>query len=148
MGGSRAFFARRGAALRSHLAARFGTLSAHVGAPGHLLVTPGHTLAVLSTRFADFGAEAAGALVKGRSADHEVGTGQADLGAIRQQALVIGRGMLAAHPEAVDRCLQAGPVAIKAVLNALLHVHGEVPHVVDAFQTSAISRPFRSRDYL
>jgi hypothetical protein len=130
------------------LAAGFGTLSAHVGAPGHVLVAPGHARAVLGTRFANFGADAAGALMEGRVPDHEIGAGQANLGAICQQPLVVGRGVLAAHPEVVNRRLQAGPMAIKAVLNALLHIHGGVSHVVDAFQTSAISRPFRSRDYL
>jgi hypothetical protein len=61
---------------------------------------------------------------------------------------MVGRGMLAAHPEAMNRRLQAGPVTIKAVLNALLHVHTEGPHVVDAFQTSAISGSSRLQDHL
>lgn len=143
-----AFSTRRKAALRCHLAAGFGTSSAHVGTLDHVLVTPGHAFAVPGTRFADFGADAAGALVEGRLPDHEVGTHQADLGTIRQQALVVGRGMLAAHPEAMKRCLQAASVTIKAVLNALSHVHARSPHVVDASQTSATSQSFRLQDHL
>jgi hypothetical protein len=146
--GQGSFFTRRRAALRGHLAAGFGTLSAHVGAPGHLLVTPGHALTVLGTCFANFGADAAGALVKGRSPNHEVSTGHADLSTICQQALVVDRGMLAAYPEAVDRRFQTGPVAIKTVLNALLHVHNRGPRVVDAPQTSSITPAFPEPGHL
>jgi hypothetical protein len=141
-------FAFRATTLCGHLAAGFGALTAHVGAPGHVLVTAAHAFTFLGACLADFGADAAGALVKGRSPNHEVSTGHADLSTICQQALVVDCGMVAAHPEAVDRRFQTGLVAIKTVLNALLHVHNRGPRVVDAPQTSSITPAFPEPGHL
>ena len=60
-------FAFRATTLCGHLATGFGALTAHVGAPGHVLVTAAHALTFLGACLADFGADAAGAMVKGRS---------------------------------------------------------------------------------
>jgi hypothetical protein len=113
-----------------HLPAGFGAFAAHLGALRHFLVASGHALAILGARLADLGAYGAGALVEVRPTDHEVGAGSADLGAVRQQALVVHRGVLTPHLKAVKGGLQTGLMAIDTVLYALLNVHDEAPHDV------------------
>jgi hypothetical protein len=113
-----------------HLAAGFGAFAAHLGALHHFLVASGHALAILDARLADLGAYGAGALVEVRPADHEVGAGGTDLGAVRQQALMVHRRVLTSHLDAVDGGFQAGLMAIDTVLYALLNVHDEAPHDV------------------
>jgi hypothetical protein len=113
-----------------HLAAGFGAFAAHVGALRHFLIASGHALAILGARLADLRAYGAGALVEVRPADHEVGAGGTDLGAVRQQALVVYRSVLTPHLKAVKGGFQADLMAIDTVLYALLNVHDGAPHDV------------------
>jgi hypothetical protein len=79
-------------------------------------------LAVLSAQLADLGADAAGAGVQVRAAQHEVGAGGADLNAVQHQADVVRRRVRTALLQAVGHGLQADGVAVLAVVDALAHL--------------------------
>lgn len=56
-----------------------------------------------------------------RAAQHKVGAGLADLGAVKEQPDMVWLGMCSALLEAIGHGLQANPMAIQAVLDTLLH---------------------------
>src|SRR4051812_29586683 len=72
-------------ALRRHPFARLLAAATLLCALLHHLVIPAHALAVFGTGTADIGADAAGEVVPLGLAEHKVGTGLADVGAIEQQ---------------------------------------------------------------
>ena len=61
-----------------------------------------------------------------RTAQHEIGGGDADLGAVLHQPDVVGSGMLTAFVQAMRNGREANGVAVKAVGDAVLHgCHGD-----------------------
>src|SRR6266545_4498096 len=74
----------------------------------------------LGAALTDLGADAAGARVEIRAAQHKVRARLADLGAVEQQPDVRGLGVLAALLQAVGNGSHADAVAVQALLNALL----------------------------
>jgi len=104
-----------------HVVTRISAALAGVGTEAHLVVV-GEALTGRLALLADLGAGGAGIGMQIGSAEHEIGAGLADFGAIHQQADVSGFAHLAALREAVGHGQHADALAIAAVLNALLHV--------------------------
>ena len=108
-----------------HFAATLGASPAGLGAKHHGLVV-GETRAVLGAHLADAGTNTAGHLMHRRTAQHEIGGGDADLGAVLHQPDVVGSGMLTAFVQAMRNGREANGVAVKAVGDAVLHgCHGD-----------------------
>jgi hypothetical protein len=113
---------------RGHLAAGLGAAAAGVGALFHHRVVAGDPFAVFGARVAEDGAGAAGVPVVRRHPQHEVGGGGAYLGAVDQQANVLGRRVWSAEFETVGGHLGTDGVTLGTVLDALLHVGGGMLH--------------------
>jgi hypothetical protein len=63
------------------------------------------------------------------TAQHKIGAGRADLSAVEHEAQVIGSNVGAAHFQAMSRChAQTGGVARLTILDALLHLSGQMIH--------------------
>jgi len=107
---------------RGHLTAALGAAPAGFGAGQHVRIAACHLLALRRTALAGLGADAAGAGVQRRAAQHEVRAGLAGLGAIEQRGDVLDRGVLAAHAETVVHRRRADAVAAQARLNTALHL--------------------------
>jgi len=105
-----------------HLAARFRAAAAGLGAAAHLGVGVGHLLAIVGAALANLGAHAACQRVLVGTADHEIGAGAADLGAIGEQANVIPLRVPAALSQAMLDGADADGVTGRTVFDALLHV--------------------------
>jgi hypothetical protein len=103
-----------------HLGAARGAAAAHLDTKHHGLIVS-ESRAVLSAHFADTGADAAGHLVQRRTAQHEIGVRNANLGAVLEDADVLRSGMIAAFGETVRDGFETDGVAIETVLDAFLH---------------------------
>jgi len=106
----------------SHLPAGIRTAVAQVGAAAHFLIVVGHLLALVAAALADFGADAAGERVQIGAADHEIGAGVADLGAIGEQPDVVPLRVPSALPQAMLDGADADRVALGAIVDAGLQV--------------------------
>jgi hypothetical protein len=104
-----------------HLAAGFGAAAAHLSAAAHFRVGVGHLLAVVGAALADFSTHAARQRMQFRTADHEIGAGAADLGAIGEQPNVIPLRMPATLSQAMLDRGDADRVTGRTVFDALLH---------------------------
>jgi hypothetical protein len=109
-----------GGHTRGHFRARFGARATGGGTSLHMLIVA-KLCAGLGAALANLGADAAGAAVQVRSAQHKVGAGLTDLSTVKQQANVRGLGMLAAHLQAVGNRLKANGMTARTVLNAASH---------------------------
>src|SRR5690606_1983491 len=84
---------------------------------------------VLRAFAADLGAFAAGMLVMRRADQHEMRRRSADLGARHHQPEMLRRDMFAAFLEAMPHGrAQADRIAVKAIIDAVLHLLGDVVH--------------------
>ena len=109
-----------------HALAGFRAASAHLGATQHHGVAIGQPLTFLGAARARLGADAAGAAVQLRAAQHEVRRGGAHLGAVQQHMLMMGAGVFAPHAQAVQGSLRADVVALGAIGDALTHLGADV----------------------
>jgi len=95
----------------------------------HGRVAVRETITALRAGFADIRANTAVLRVIIAHPEHEIGARDASLGAISQRALVLGRGVLTAHHQAVDRSFVADCVTAQTVPDAFTHFRGHLVHV-------------------
>jgi len=102
-----------------HFAAAFRAFATGLDAVSHAA----DLLAALGAGVADLGADHANLLVKGRTAQQEVGRRLADFGAVDHQAKMTGFDVSASYRKAMGhRGMQAGFVAVTTRIYARLHV--------------------------
>src|SRR3546814_6078666 len=106
--------------LACHCRATLRAAATGLGTALHLAVVA-HASTGLGALAADLRARTAGGRVNCSAAQHGVGAGSADVRTRRQQADVLGCSMLAALAEAVVDGLQAGRMALGAVVDARVH---------------------------
>ena len=128
-----------------HLPTAFGAFGADVDAALHHRVVAQRS-AGRAADLAGFGAEAAGIAVQFRAAHHEIRAEAAHLGAIHQCADRPRFAVLAAALEAVLERFQTDIVAILAVVNAVVHVLGEVGMGAVSRGVDHVLNPLSSRD--
>ncbi|HTJ54879.1 MAG TPA: hypothetical protein VL380_05635, partial [Nitrosospira sp.] len=115
-----------------HFTAVPGTLAAHPGAVFHAV----NLLATLGAGVAHVGADPADLFAKSRTAQHEIGRGLADLGAVHHQPEMVGLDVLATRLQAmVHRFMQTGLMASITCVYARLHFGvGSVSHSSASFR--------------
>lgn len=101
--------------------ARLGAAAAGLGTIFHMLVVA-QALTTRGAVLASLGADAAGAAMEVRTAQHKVGAGLTDLGTIEQQADMRCLGMFAAHLQAVGDRLDTDAMAVRTFLNTASHL--------------------------
>lgn len=100
--------------------ARLGATAAGLGTIFHMLLIA-QTLTTRGAALANLGADAAGAAVQVRTAQHKVGAGLTDLGTIEKQADMRCRGMLAAHLQTMGNRLNTDAMTVRTLLNTASH---------------------------
>lgn len=86
---------------------------------------------MVGTTLTGYGAGATGFEVDGGVADHEIGAGLANLGAVPHCDLMIPAGMVASHFKAVDPAVFADRMAFQTEVNAASHIGFGVKMVSD-----------------
>ena len=111
--------------LHRHFPAAFCAAAASLDAIVHVA----DPLTFVGAVVADVGAFGAEMLVVRGTDDHDLGAGATDLGAGEHQLDVLRRGVLTSELEAVICAhAEAGLIAAQAVVDARLHLQGEVRH--------------------
>jgi hypothetical protein len=125
------------------LTAGFSTAPADLSASFHLCIIA-HLFAFLGALVANVSANLADARVILGPDQHEIRACIADIRAFHQKPDVLRHGVLAAFGYAVHHRLEACPIAVKAVLDALLHFLRHV-HMVCHGKSPLIKRKSRQR---